>query len=176
MYINILKNPDILFTFFLIFQTKFISISTQNNCKFTNCLMCLMCGSESNTKCNCEWDNENNACIYSNLFDSIINEWYDELSYCDSTELSSTYCSTKSYYTKDDLVDDKIVINLNKDSNNKYGQNFIYCYYEFVDENQENSYYITINYSSGISIISKPVIAFSYSIKENNVLSENYIA
>ena len=31
-----------------------------------------------------------------------------------------------NFVTKDDLVDDKIVINLNKDSNNKYGQYFIY--------------------------------------------------
>lgn len=164
--------PEILFTFFIIFQTKFIYTSGQG-CWYDNCLSCLLCGSESNTKCDCKWDNRKNECFSLILGYKKISEWYNELSNCDSINLASTYCSTKINYTLEDFVDDKIIINLYKDSNNKYGQYFMYCYYEFVDEKQENSYDIYINYTSGIRVFLKPKIAFSYSMKENNNLSEN---
>ena len=175
-----LSNISIINYFFpfftIILFISHLKINYSNTPQFcsllNNCLFCKMCGNESNTLCDCEWDPIYESCSKSIVGNIKLDKWYNELSDCEEDDSSPIYCSTKTTYTVDDLEDDKIIININKDNNNRYGKNFIYCYYEFIDEDKQYSYDININYSSNIFL--KPKIIFVYYIDERDKNKDNF--
>ena len=180
------KNYRYSFFFIIIIfisQIKLNYTSTAQQCRLYNkCLLCKLCGSETNTVCDCEWDPEAQSCSKMLINNIKLNKWYNELSDCDeNNEINnSDYCPSKKVYTIDDFEHDKIILNINKDRNNKYGKDFIYCYFEFVDENQAYGYNLTINYTSEINFSLNPKIILTIYTKEseNNEttveISENY--
>lgn len=176
MVIN-LKNKNIFslskFFIVLIIQIKLNSIRTQNQCEFSSCSTCIMCGIESSQQCICDWDSKKKECSQTLTNANNLSKWYKELKNCDKTNEQSAYCSTKTYYTIDDFSDDKIEININKDTDNKYGKYFIYCLYEFYDEKQQYSYDISVRFNSEIVVFERPKIAITYYVQQDGEMKGN---
>ena len=155
----------------LIIQLKLNSIRTQ--CDFSSCSTCIMCGVETFTQCGCDWYSKDKSCSLTLTSPNSLSKWYKELKNCDQTNEQSTYCSTKTYYTIDDFSDDKIQININKDENNKYGKYFIYCLYEFYDEQQQYAYDLSVRFNSEIIVIERPKIAITYYVQQDGEMKGN---
>ena len=155
----------------LIIQIKLNSIRTQ--CEFSSCSTCIMCGIETSTECICDWYSKEKVCSKTLTSENSLSKWYKELKNCEQTNEQSTYCSTKTYYTIDDFSDDKIQINIKKDTNNKYGQNFLYCLYEFYDEQQQYAYDLSIRFNSEIVVFERPKIAITYYVQQDGEMKGN---
>ena len=150
--------------------------SLQQCLLYNKCLLCKMCSKETNTECDCKWDPINKSCSKPIAYNLQLDKWYYELSECDedNENKNSNYCPSQKYYTTDDLENNKIIININKDQNGKYGKDFIYCLFEYVDE-LENNYDINISYSSKIISTLKPKIILTNYTKENNKISDSTV-
>ena len=155
----------------LITQIKLNSIKTQ--CEFSTCSSCIMCGIESSTQCICDWYSKEKGCSKTLTSANSLSKWYKELKNCEQTNEQSTYCSTKTYYTIDDFSNDQIQININKDTNNKYGQNFVYCLYEFYDEQQQYAYDLSVRFNSEIVVFERPKIAMTYYVQQDGEMKGN---
>ena len=154
-----------------IFHIKLKFIKSIDNCPlFYDCYICSICANETNRECDCEWNSIDQSC-QKKLIKGKTDDWYNAISSCDEPA-ESIYCASRSYDT-DDFQENQIVININKDKNDKYGNNLIFCKYEFEDENMENSYDISINFAPEIKVVLKPKISFSYYFKEENQIKGN---
>lgn len=178
---NISKKKIIfpIFTFSLIsklflifiFDIKLKFIKSIDKCPlFFDCYICSLCGNETNRECDCEWNIIDQSC-QKKLIKGKSDEWYNVVSSCDAPT-ESIYCSSRTYYAND-FEENQIVININKDLNDKYGHNLVFCKYEFIDEAMENSYDININFSPEIKVILKPKISLTYYSNRENQLKED---
>lgn len=164
----------IFFNFIIIFIFQIKLIYSHNiQCPYSNCLSCIMCKAEEiKDGCYCTWNSDDRSCTTLDIEYPLLDEWYYEIEKCNDNEDKIIYCPNKKNYTVDDFEDGKIIINIKKDKNNKYGSYFSYCQFEFNDEKGE-SYDIKINYTINSKLFIPPKIVLYSSYKEDDIIKEN---
>ena len=165
----------------LISKLKIISAQETSCDSYDTCGECTTCHEYSDSVCECEW--KDSACQSMAGGVTHSGSWFELLNYCSKDAADTIYCSEKTSYTVEDFSENRIRIKLNQDDNKKFGKEFSYCFFEYIDEKQRYSYDLSVVFDSAI-VDNKPSVYYNYSVKddddlkteEQNEITENFDA
>ena len=131
----------------IIFLNLLILSKSDLNCytEYNDCFNCSVCGDDSSTSCNCNWDTTSKICR-SGTRKSLENQFYEYFDSCtdsNSIEIIQKYCGNTVLELNDK---NEIIIDIPKNGE-FYGTKRLYCEYIYKPSDNSDKYY-TINYEA----------------------------
>ena len=138
-------NPFPFMITMIIFLNLLILAKTDLNCytEYNDCFNCSVCGDDSSTTCNCNWDTDSKICR-SGIPKSLEYQFFDYFDSCtdsNSIEIIQKYCGNTVLELNDK---NEIIIDIPKNGE-FYGTKKLYCEYIYKPPDNSDKYY-TINY------------------------------